>query len=198
MGALVERFAPLIWSICRTYRLDGADADDVGQTVWLYLLSQLGKVRDPAALPGWLATTTRRECVRVLRAARGPDAARTVLDAENAADEQAMTAEQELLAAERRMAAREAFMDLPPCCQRLIAVLIEDPPVPYAEISARPPAVSPSPPAAPKAAAPTGPPGRCARKKPARPAPQMAPAPDKGTPTTPGPCRVVNLPLRRH
>src|SRR5271165_6888300 len=107
-GALVERFAPLIWSICRTYRLDGADADDVGQTVWLYLLSQLGKVRDPAALPGWLATTTRRECVRVLRAARGPDAARTVLDAENAADEQAMTAEQELLAAERRMAAREA------------------------------------------------------------------------------------------
>jgi DNA-directed RNA polymerase specialized sigma subunit len=31
--ALVERYAPLIWSICRRYRLGGADADDVGQGV---------------------------------------------------------------------------------------------------------------------------------------------------------------------
>ena len=29
------------------------------------------------------------------------------------------------------------FADLPPGCQQLIAMLIEDPPVPYAEISAR-------------------------------------------------------------
>jgi len=58
---LVERYAPLIWSICCRYRL-GADADDIGQSVWLRLVGQLGKIRDPAALPGWLATTTRREC----------------------------------------------------------------------------------------------------------------------------------------
>ncbi len=31
--ALVERYAPLIWSISRTRRLAGADA--VGQSVWL-------------------------------------------------------------------------------------------------------------------------------------------------------------------
>ncbi len=58
--ALVERYAPLIWSICRRHRLAGADADDVGQGVWLQLAEQLDRVRDPAALPGWLATTTRR------------------------------------------------------------------------------------------------------------------------------------------
>ena len=29
--ALVERYIPLIWSICREYRLDGADADNTGQ-----------------------------------------------------------------------------------------------------------------------------------------------------------------------
>ena len=58
--ALVERYAPLIWSICRRYRLCGADADDVGQSVWLRLVDQLDKIRDPAALPGWLATTTQR------------------------------------------------------------------------------------------------------------------------------------------
>ena len=51
----------------------------------------------------------------------------------------------------------------------------------------RPPAVSPSPLAALEAAAPTGRPARRARKKTARPAPGMAPAPDKGTPATPSP-----------
>ena len=64
--ALVERYAPLIWSICRRHRLSQADADDVAQSVWLRLVDQLDRVRDPAALPGWLATTARRECLRVL------------------------------------------------------------------------------------------------------------------------------------
>ena len=68
--AIVDRYAPLIWSICRRYRLDRPDADDVGQSVWLRLVDQLALIRDPAALPGWLATTTRRECGRVLSASR--------------------------------------------------------------------------------------------------------------------------------
>jgi len=135
--ALVERYAPLIWSICRKYRLSPADADDVGQNVWLHLVDELGKIREPAALAGWLATTTRRECGRVVRAAHGPHAVVCMLDAETIADEQAETAEQELLAAERYAALREAFTCLPPEGQRLIAMLAADPPVPYAEISAR-------------------------------------------------------------
>jgi len=84
--ALVERYAPLIWSICRLHRLGRADADDVGQSVWLRLIGQLDRVRDPAALPGWLATTTRRECVRVLGAARGPRATVYALDVESLPD----------------------------------------------------------------------------------------------------------------
>ncbi len=135
--ALVERYAPLIWSICRRHRLSGADADDVGQSVWLHLVDQVDKIRDPAALPGWLATTARRECLRVLRAARGPLAAGYVLDAEILPDDRAGTAEQELLEAERHAALREAFLALPPCGQQLIALLIQDPPVPYTEISSR-------------------------------------------------------------
>jgi len=135
--ALVERFIPLIWSICRSYRLGDADAEDVGQNVWLQLVDQLDKIRDPAALPGWLATVTRRECLRVLGATQGPWAAGYVMGAEIIADEQSGTAEQELLAAERHATLREAFAALPPSGQRLIALLLEDPPVPYAEISAR-------------------------------------------------------------
>jgi RNA polymerase sigma factor (sigma-70 family) len=134
--ALVERYAPLIWSICRRHQLAGADADDVSQSVWLTLVDQLHKVREPAALPGWLATTTRRECLRVLRATQGPLRGQ-VPDVEILPDEQAGTAEQDLLAAERHAALREAFPTLPASGQQLIALLIADPPVPYAEISAR-------------------------------------------------------------
>ncbi len=135
--ALVERFAPLVWSICRQHRLGDADASDVGQSVWLHLVEQLDKIRDPAALPGWLATTTRRECYRALRGARRLEAAGYVLDAENFPDQHSGIAEDELLSAERHAALREAFADLPPNCQQLLAMLIADPPVPYAEISAK-------------------------------------------------------------
>lgn len=135
--ALVEWYAPLIRSICRRHRLGGADAGDVGQHVWLQLVDHLDKVRDAAALPGWLATTTRRECARVQRAARGAHATGHPLDAETIPDHQAQTVEQQLLAAERHAALREAFALLPLCCQRLIALLIQDPPLPYATISAR-------------------------------------------------------------
>jgi RNA polymerase sigma factor (sigma-70 family) len=135
--ALVERYAPLIWSICRQFRLEVADAEDVGQAVWLNLVNHLDHLRDPAALPGWLATTARRECIRVRRAAGRPPAGPQVLDTENIPDIQTATAEQVLLAAERHAALREAVTRLPPGCQQLLALLIADPPVTYAEISAR-------------------------------------------------------------
>src|SRR6201993_2489100 len=92
---LVERYAPLVWSVCRKYQLSRADAEDVHQTVWLQLVRRLEAIRDPAALPGWLATATRRECVRVLRAARRPHAAEYVPDAETIPDPRARTVEQE-------------------------------------------------------------------------------------------------------
>jgi RNA polymerase sigma factor (sigma-70 family) len=134
--ALVDRYAPLIWSICRRHGLGRADTEDVGQAVWLYLVGHLGTLHEPAALPGWLATTARRECLRVLRAGRPLDTG-YVLDADTLGDDQAGPADQELLAAERQAALREALLDLPLCGQRLIALLLQDPPMPYAEISVR-------------------------------------------------------------
>ena len=133
---LVERYSPLIWSICRHYRLSRADAEDVGQRTWLQLVNHLGAIREPAALPGWLTTTTRRECNRVVHAARGRQATGQLLE-ENIPDKQISPAEQELLAAERHAALREAFTCLSPSRQQLMAMLIEDPPVPYTEISAK-------------------------------------------------------------
>ncbi len=136
--AIVERFAPLVWSICRRYRLNAADADDAGQAVWLQLVDQIGRIRDPAALPGWLATTTRRECGRLVRAARRAQPSGYVLDAGAIPDERAATAaDDELLASERHAALRQALAQLPASCRDLLALLAEDPPLPYAQISAR-------------------------------------------------------------
>ena len=100
-------------------------------------MDQLDQIREPAALPGWLATTTRRECGRLVRAAHGPCVTVYPLDGENMVDKEAEMAEQRVLAAERHAALREAFADLPPEGQRLIAMLTADPPVPYTEISVR-------------------------------------------------------------
>jgi RNA polymerase sigma factor (sigma-70 family) len=132
---LVDRYAPLIWGICRRYQLRDAHAADVGQAVWLHLAGHLDSRRDPAGLAGWLAATTRRECGRVLRATRGlPADGRELPDMP---DDQTATGEHELLAAERDAALRQAFARLPPAGQRLLAMLIADPPAPYTEISAK-------------------------------------------------------------
>jgi DNA-directed RNA polymerase specialized sigma24 family protein len=96
--ALVERYAPLIWSICRSHRLEAADA----QNVWPKLAGHLDSLRDPAALPGWLATTTQRECGRTLRTAPRSDGAGYALATGSFPDDHAQPAEQDLLAAELR------------------------------------------------------------------------------------------------
>jgi RNA polymerase sigma factor (sigma-70 family) len=132
---IVERYAPLVWSICTRYRLNDQDIEDVGQTVWLLLVEHLGELREPAALPGWLATTTHRECQRALTTARRTEGAGTKLDDALFVVDGAVI-EQEILAAERNAALRLALRELPPRCQQLVAMLISDPPHSYAEISA--------------------------------------------------------------
>jgi RNA polymerase sigma factor (sigma-70 family) len=134
--ALVDRYAPLVWSICREHSLSDAHTHNIGQAIWLQLMSQFGNLREPAALAGWLATTTRRECRKVRHATRELQAGGHALNAETIPDQQTGLAEHELRAAERDAVLREAFTRLPPCCQRLIAMLTEDPPMPYAQISA--------------------------------------------------------------
>jgi RNA polymerase sigma factor (sigma-70 family) len=131
---IVERYAPLVWSICARFGLSNHDREDVGQNVWLLLVEQLGKLREPAALPGWLATTTHRECLRVVTVARKSERLGTGLDdALQFVDNTII--DEEILMAERNAALRAAFAELPPKCRQLLAMLISDPPYSYAEIS---------------------------------------------------------------
>ena len=132
---LVERYAPMVWAICIRYRLSRQDIEDVGQEVWLTLIDQLSKLREPAALPGWIATTTSRQCMRVLRTGRRGDRLALPLDDQRTPVSSAMV-EEEILAAERNAALRAAFAELPPACRRLLAALTSDQPSSYSEISA--------------------------------------------------------------
>ena len=129
---IVERYSPMVWGICTRYRLSSQDIEDVNQNVWLRLVEHLGKLREPAALPGWLATTTSRECLRVLRAARRYDRFSTAPD--ELPDDPMI--EDEIIAAERNAALRAAFAELPPRCRQLLAMCMSETSHSYAEISA--------------------------------------------------------------
>jgi RNA polymerase sigma factor (sigma-70 family) len=134
---IVERYAALIWSVCRRYGLSGGDADDVAGSVWLRLVEHLDTLREPAALPGWLARTTQRECLQALRARKrqvpvdDPDPAGGPPGGGEAGG-----LDNDLLVAERRHALRTAFAQLPARCRELLGMLFADPPVPYAQIGA--------------------------------------------------------------
>ncbi|HIV56987.1 MAG TPA: sigma-70 family RNA polymerase sigma factor [Candidatus Stackebrandtia faecavium] len=64
---LVDEFTPMLWRIARRQGLDPETAEDVVQSTWLALLRRGSDIENPAALPGWLATTARREAWRVGR-----------------------------------------------------------------------------------------------------------------------------------
>jgi len=67
---IVERFSGLVWGVCRAYRLRPADAADVFQQTWLRVLENLGSVRDPSRLGGWIKTTAKHEALGALRRGR--------------------------------------------------------------------------------------------------------------------------------
>lgn len=136
-AALVARYTPLVWGITNRFRLDRADAADVNQTVWLRVVEHLHRLREPAALPMWIARTAHHECLQVLRTSNRLRSFDPFVDTGHPnhppADDAAVEAE--VLRAERRQALRDGFAQLPARCQRLISLLLQDPPVSYGQIS---------------------------------------------------------------
>lgn len=134
---LVERYTPLVLSIVRRHRLTPDDAEDVVQTVWLRLVEHLAQVREPRALPGWIVTTARHECLRLLRAGRVSVPTDLGEHSEDVRREPPPTVDAALLVAERHLALLAAVAELPEHQRSVILLLIEDPPVSYEEISRR-------------------------------------------------------------
>lgn len=134
---IVERYAPLVWAICRRHRLGPIDADDVGQNVWLKLYEHLGDIRNPAALPGWLARTTQNECLHNIRAAGRQGYPQPFFEAEVTSDGEFEAVDEELDREQRRIALRQAFEQLRPLCRALLALLFSEERPPYRLIGTR-------------------------------------------------------------
>jgi RNA polymerase sigma factor (sigma-70 family) len=132
---LVRRHAGTVWAATRQFRLSRQDAEDVSQTTWLLLAVHIRTLKDPAAIGAWLTTTARRESIRLIRRRRR-EAAADLSDPPTLVDHSAEQGHEVVLRAELRAAVRSAFLDLPEHCRRLLAMLIQDPPPSYAEISA--------------------------------------------------------------
>lgn len=132
--ALVERFAPMVWSIARSMGRSPAEAADVSQTVWLSLIEHADSIYQPERVGAWLATTTRRECLRVQQRSQ-----RLALVDDEAkfddVDVGSRPLDVGMLSTERDGALWEAFAALPESSQTLLALLMVDPPMSYQDIS---------------------------------------------------------------
>ncbi|GAA3647138.1 hypothetical protein GCM10022267_37200 [Lentzea roselyniae] len=128
---IVRSYTPLVRAVCREYGLGTADSDDVCSRVWMRLLLGISRIREPAALSAWLRTTTRRQCLLLLKEMRHD----TSLDDEIVAHPAEASADEEILAEEQRILLREATAGLTDQDRRLLALLFSDPPTPYATIS---------------------------------------------------------------
>jgi RNA polymerase sigma factor (sigma-70 family) len=133
---IVDSYSGLVWSIVNQHGMSNADASDVSQTVWLRLVENLHRIEDPTRLGGWLATTARRECLRVIADGQRqvPIADATLMI--DAQERESVPLDWLLLQQERADEVRAAMAQLPPRCQALLEKLMQDPQPSYAVISA--------------------------------------------------------------
>jgi RNA polymerase sigma factor (sigma-70 family) len=132
---LLDKYGRLIWSITRDFKLVESDAADVFQTTWMRLIEHIDRIKHADRVGSWLASTARNECLRCLANRK-----RVVLSyGEDTFEEAAAAHEPEideaLLAQEQAAVVRQAVTQLPQHWQRLMEMLMADPPASYAEIS---------------------------------------------------------------
>lgn len=129
---LIERFGGLVAAIARRCRLNDADVAEVCQTTWLRLVENLDRIEQPERIGAWLATTSRRESLRIATrhtAFLATDAVYLM------ADDEADPPDAAILREEQARAIRMAAQRLPPRCQRLLGVLMSDDNLPYMTIA---------------------------------------------------------------
>jgi RNA polymerase sigma factor (sigma-70 family) len=132
-GTIVDRFSGLVWSTTRAHRLSAAEAADAAQSTWLRLVENLDRIEDPERLGAWLATTARRECLRIIRMGKR----------EMPSDEEWMFESDSGEAVEARLLTRErdeslwrAFREIEERCQALLRLVCAPEPPTYEEVAA--------------------------------------------------------------
>jgi RNA polymerase sigma factor (sigma-70 family) len=130
---IVDEFEGMLWAITRRYQLRHADGADVVQSTWLRLAENLDRLRDPARLGAWLATTARRECLRSIRSSTRE---MPRVEPPEPIRDDAPPIDGALIEAERDAALRSALQRLPARDQALLLMLAADSPPSYEEIGA--------------------------------------------------------------
>ncbi|MGH3786898.1 MAG: RNA polymerase sigma factor [Pseudonocardiaceae bacterium] len=130
---IVRRYGKLVSSTVRSFRLQDADALDAVQMTWLRLAENAHKVTFPERLGGWLATTARHECLRILRQAK-PIADRFDAAPETV-PEPSVGPEQQVIDAYTTQTLWNLVAELPPRRQTLLRALFTDHPRCYAEVA---------------------------------------------------------------
>jgi len=102
------------------------------QTTWLRLVENIDRIEQPERLGAWLATTSRRESLKIAtRQAPIPATDAVYLIADDKID----PSDAGLLREEQARAIRNAAERLPLRCQRLLGLLMGNEDLPYKEIS---------------------------------------------------------------
>jgi RNA polymerase sigma factor (sigma-70 family) len=129
---LVDRFAGLVWSVARSFRLSAASTDDVVQTVWLRLAEYSSRIREPDRLASWLATATRNEALRVIR---GHQRLVPHSDLGDTSEPTSRSIEDIITDDVTLRAVLQAFDRLPAADQQLLRLLCTVPPLDYQTIA---------------------------------------------------------------
>jgi RNA polymerase sigma factor (sigma-70 family) len=136
-AALIDKYKGLIYSIPLKYGARPEDAADIFQSVCVELYSNLPRLRNAAALRGWLATVTAHQTLHSSRKQRKRADREATLDEE--ADATPGVLPPDLMEqVEREQMVRDATARLSPRCQEMIRLLFyTDPPLPYREVASR-------------------------------------------------------------
>jgi RNA polymerase sigma factor (sigma-70 family) len=130
---IVRRYGKLVSATVRSFRLQDADALDAVQMTWLRLAENSHRVLWSERLGGWLATTARHECQRILRRAKSaPDPLDTVAAT---VAYPAAGPEQRAIEADTARTLWNLVEELSPRQRTLLRALFTDDPPPYAEIA---------------------------------------------------------------
>jgi RNA polymerase sigma factor (sigma-70 family) len=132
-SALVARFTPYLTRVARAQGLSSQEAEDAVQETWIRLLRNIGSVREPRAIAGWLATTARHESLRTRQRARRE----TPTDQELRSDAYDDDTAAELDAIEAKAALTAALDALPSRQRELMLALFSDTDASYLEVAAR-------------------------------------------------------------
>lgn len=135
-SALVDRFSGLVWSVARSVGLSESDSADVSQTTWMRLAEHLDDLSDANRVGAWLATTARREAIRVSRLGARQVPVDPWQWLEQPVDPEG-DPEHEVLASERDLAVQMAVSLLPDRCRDILLSLAADPPASYQHLSER-------------------------------------------------------------